>query len=66
MCREDNTNTNQFVEYDDIAHTDDQEEEAKMKKIQKQEEEEFSGDEEDYQEVSSFWECYDRWFEKEK
>ena len=50
--RNDDNSQDSVVEYDELSQQGDEKENAMIKKMQKQQEEEFSGDEEEYEEVS--------------
>ena len=52
LNRNDDNSQDSVVEYDELSQQGDEKENAMIKKMQKQEEEEFSGDEEEYEEVS--------------
>ena len=52
LNRNDDNSQDSVVEYDELSQQGDEKENAMIKKMQKQQEEEFSGDEEEYEEVS--------------
>ena len=52
LNRNDDNSQDSVVEYDELSQQGDEKENAMIKKMQKQEEKEFSGDEEEYEEVS--------------
>ena len=51
LNRNDDNSQDSVVEYDELSQQGDEKENAMIKKMQKQEEDEFSGDEEEYEEV---------------